>query len=321
MGNFQADTLRDSIVAGWALTGTMAKAGSAASGVYPVYILAHTQTKIEEIATRKAVEVRKLTPLENIITHPRFQVINDVFEIACYYELPDSDETIWDNAEADIEDICEEVVRIVKTVYDPSAGTGEFFTTNREWRNLDDLRRAGDPILKRVLLLTLSRIQSDSTEVFTGGFGGVLSLDISATTADSKPGADHIYTEAYNVITSQGYEVIPELVRGGTATSGVPDYFSGGFSGEFTCEMYATKDDTNSSTIESVDNIYKLQTDGELAEITFLHAVDNTEGTPVTFTESIPLLITKISKTAEDKELVVFTLEATIQEPTTYTVA
>ena len=113
MGDFQADTLRDSIVAGWGLSGTVAQTGSAASGVYPVYILAHTQTKIEEISTRKAVEVRKLTPLENIVTHPRFQEVNDIFEITCYYELSDSDETVWDAAEADIEDVCEEVVRIV----------------------------------------------------------------------------------------------------------------------------------------------------------------------------------------------------------------
>jgi hypothetical protein len=319
--SYQAKTLADTINTNWALTGRVAKAGSASAGEYPVYIRGFTKSHIQEISERKVVEVRKITALQNVETHPKFQTVTDTYEITCYYELSDVDSSLWDTAEADIEDMCEEVIRITNTVYNPSSGTGDFARTNQQWLNRDDLPRSGDPILRRVLILTLTHLQSTDDTVFHGFENGILALDTSATTADSKPGSDYTYTEAYDVSISFGYDVVPEYVRGGTAAAGVPEYFHAGFSGEFSCSMYAKKADITSSTIEAIDNIYKLQSDGEHAEITFLHSMDNTEGTPVTFSESIPLLVTRVEKTFEDNTMVEFSLSAVVTAPTTYTVA
>lgn len=140
--SYQADTLRDTIDTNWGLTGRVAKAGSASAGEYPVYIFAFAKSIIQEVSTRKAVEIRKTTPLQNIIRHPRFSVINDTFEIACYYELSDIDSSVWDLAEQDVEDMCDEVTRIINTVYNPSTGTGMFFTVNQSWDNQDSPLRS-----------------------------------------------------------------------------------------------------------------------------------------------------------------------------------
>jgi len=320
MGDFGADTLRDSIEAGWALTGQLTKT-SIPTMKEVVQFYAHPQIVGNEWS--KAVEVQKINTAgnENVITHPKFEEIHDRFEITCRYRLKGSNETQYDEAEQDIEDMCEEVVRIVKTVYNPSSGTGIFSKTDRQWVNRDNFEDASKPELKRLLVFTLTHLQSDDSTVFHGFSNGILALDTSATTADSKPASDYTFTEVHTVEIDFGYDVIAEYVRGGTATQGVADYFQGGFSGTFSCVTYTKKADITSSTIEALDNIYKLQNNNELAEIVFLHSVDNTEGTPVTFTESIPLLITRIRKTFEDTAIVEFTIEAIVSATTAYTVA
>ena len=75
-----------------------------------------------------------------------------------------SDESIYDQAEQDIEDMTEEVERIIKSVYDPSAGTGVFWSTNRRWLIEDKLDVSGEMRLElvRTLNLQLTRIKSRS---------------------------------------------------------------------------------------------------------------------------------------------------------------
>jgi len=318
MGDFESDTLRDSIVAGWGLSGTVAKAGSAASGVYPVYILAHNQSTIQEISTRKAVEVRKTSPIENIVTHPRFSVINDTFEISCHYELADSDEVVWDAAEADIEDMCNEVIRIVETVYDPSAGTGIFFTTSRNWSNQDDLRRTGDPILKRVLLLTLSKITSADVKVFEG-FGGVLTFDLSASAnMDSAPGGDVIYTAAHNVRIGEGYSVTEHMNHDAANSERVPKLGVGRFRGNFSAQIFADADDIGSTT-ENLNKIYLLSANGQHVEATFLHALTNNNSETLTQTSFVKVVF--MEKTTSDEELVAFNVTGRLIKPSTMAVA
>jgi hypothetical protein len=210
---FEADTLRDTIDTNWGLTGRLAKPSAAAAGVFPVYIYAWKRSSIDEVATKKAVEIRKETPKENVTQHPNFEIVDDVFQITCYYELSDIDSDIWDAAESDMEDICEEVLRILDTVYSPSAGTGAFFTVTKNWTNQDDLRRTADPILRRVLTFTLSKVRSPESEVFEG-FSGVLTFDVSESdNMDSAPGGDYIYTEAERVRISEGTEVLEQATR------------------------------------------------------------------------------------------------------------
>ena len=119
--------------------------------------------------------------------------------------------------------------------------------------------------------MQLTLIKSRSSEVFAG-YGGVLSFDNSASVADTKRGSDYIYTEAYNVVLQEGFRQIAELTSDG---QNVPLYFTGQFSGRFSCQIYGKKSDLNSANIDSLDNIYKIQSnsplDGETAEIVFLH--------------------------------------------------
>ena len=315
---FQADTLRDTIFTNWSLSGRLAKEGSAASGVYPVYMYAWSQSRIQEIATRKAVEVRKLTPLERIITHPRFEVINDTFEITCYYELSDVDSSVWDVAEGDIEDMCEEVVSIIKTVYDPSAGTGIFFSTSRSWANNDNLARTGDPILRRTLTLTLSKVTSADTKVFEG-FGGVLTFDVSASSnMDSAPGGDVIYTAAHNVRIGEGYSVTEHLTKDTANGSRVPKLGSGRFRGNFSAQIFADADDIG-STAENLNQIYLLQANGQHVEATFLHAITNNNSQTLTQTSFVK--ITFMEKITADEELVSFVVQGRLIKPSTMAVA
>jgi len=328
MGDFASDTLRDTLFAGWNPSNTrIPKAESSGIENY-VHILAHPQI-IGSHEWPIAIEVEKIldpqVPDNEIQTvHPLFTEVEHKFTVTCRIRVSGIDETLFDQGQQDIEDMCVEVVRLLKTVYNPLAGTGAFFTARYDWRNNDNFEGVKQELV-RTLTFVLKEIQSQSTEVFRGNTG-VLIFDTSASTADSKPGADYTYTEVFNVSINQGYDVVSELVYGVSgSTVGVPIYFSGEFSGTFTADLYAKKSDFDESTTDSLDNIYKLQANaslaGELAEVVFLHKVTNTEGTPVTLTDSIPLLITDIKKETTIENLVRFTITARISSPTTYTVA
>jgi len=70
MGDFGADTLRDSIESAWALTGRLLKVGSETDAMKePVFFFAHPQIPAAGEWT-KAVEVRKINTdeQENIIS-------------------------------------------------------------------------------------------------------------------------------------------------------------------------------------------------------------------------------------------------------------
>lgn len=328
MGDFAADTLRDTLFSGWAPSNTRIPKAESAGIEHYCHILAHPQI-VGAHEWPIAIEVAKiLDPQvpdnENQTVHTLFTEVTHRFTITCRRRVNNIDETLFDQAQQDIEDMCVEVVRILKTVYNPLSGTGAFFTARYDWINNDNLEVVKQELIRK-LTFELKEIQSQSTEVFRGNTG-VLVFDDSATTADSKPGSDYTYTEVFNVsVSDQGYDVIPELIYSGTAAKGVPIYFSGEFSGSFSADTFVKKSDIDNSTIESLDNIYKLQSNsplaGEFPLVTFLHSVDNTEGTPVTFTESIPLIGIHISKDTSIANLVKFTITATISAPTAYTVA
>lgn len=319
MGDYAADTLRDTIESAWSLTGRLSKT-AAADMKNVVKFFAREQIAGNEYV--KAVEVKKINSLEKQIEFetPNFAEVQDRFEITCRYRLKGANEVKFNEAEADIEDMAEEMRRIVKTVYSPSQGNGSYHKSSWIWEN-KDTPNSSKPELVRMAVITLIKVKSQSDEVFVG-LTGVLLLDVSATTADSKPGSDYIYTEAEGVEIHQGYETIPELIQG----SDNPAFYTGGFLGEFSCTIYAKKSDVNSSTIEALDNIYRLQSSisgniGEHASVTFLYSTDNTEGTPVTLDESIPLIITNISRISPIQHLVRYEITARITSPTTYTVA
>jgi hypothetical protein len=319
MGDFGADTLRDSIVSGWTFTSTQRISKTVtASMTEVVQFFAHPQLLTPYT---KAVEVKKIDPPENenVTTHPDFEEVNDFFEVSCRYRLDGTDEVLYDQAEQDIEDMCIEVVRIIKTVYNPLDGTGNYFRMQRTWVNRDSLDGT-KPELVRTLRLSLTTLVGKSSETFRG-FGGVLQLDTSASTADSKPAADHTYAAVHNVDWHEGFGV-QGVVTNDTANGiGVPVLFRGRFGGTIRFESQATKDDINTSTIEAFDNIYKTQSAGELAEVVLLHATTNTEGSPITLTMSTNVMITDMRKVQDDEDLVKFIVSGTVTKPSTATVA
>jgi len=312
---YAADTLRDSIESAWGLTGRLN------NSVTPemkeiVYFYAYPEIMGNEVS--KAIEVKKINELEDeqVTEHPNFSEVSDIFEIRCRYRMADVQLVSRDEAEADMEDLCKEVVRILKTLYAPQAGTGPYYTTRRAWTRQDDYRTE-QPELIRALRFTLTYIKSASTEVFNG-YSGVLTFDTSATTgADSKPGSDYAYTEVTAVTISEGTNVTSRMTRLSSAKTGKPIKFRGKFRGTFTATLFAKKSDLNGSTIEALDNIYIAQNNGELATAVFLHATDNTEGTPITMTTSTPMMIINIRKTSDDESLVSYEITGDITAPTT----
>ena len=124
MGSFQSDSLRDSIESGWSLAGALSKTTSNTMK-NAVKFFAHPQVK--QIETKKSIEVKKITPLSTDIIHQQFTEVNDVFEIKCRYTVEDVKNSKWDISEGRVEDMCDEVLRIIKTVYNPHNGTGSFY--------------------------------------------------------------------------------------------------------------------------------------------------------------------------------------------------
>lgn len=313
MGTFQADTLRDSIESGWALTGALAKTSSNTMK-NPVKFFAHPQVK--QIPIRKAVEVRKETPLSTDVIHQKFTEINDVFEVKCRYTVEDVKNSKWDIAESRVEDMCDEVLRIVKTVYNPNAGTGVFYKTMTSWRNNDEIDKVSQ-VLIRTMLLTLTRIKSEDTTVFKG-YGGVLSFDTSASTGDSLPAGDYIYTEAYDVQWTGGFRQIPEIIDQNPNGEHIPVWFTGSYSGRFNCTMNIKKADFTDSGTEQIKSIGNVLNSGETADVVFLWAQTNTEGTPATLTSSISMRIISLEPAHDLEDLSKFRLIGQITKPPTY---
>lgn len=278
-----------------------------------VKFYAHPQVK--QIETKKAVQVTKETPLSTDVIHQKFTEVNDVFTIKCRYTVEDVKNSKWDISEARVEDMCDEVLRIVKTVYDPNAATGVYFKTITSWRNNDELDKLNQ-VLIRTMALTLTQIKSEDTTVFKG-YGGILSFDTSASQGDSKPVADYIYTEAFDVQWTGGFRQTPELVDDAT-TIREPILFTGGYGGRFNCMMFMKKADFTDTGTEQIPTLGDLMTTGETPEVVFLWVVTNTEGTPATLTTSITMKIVSLEPAGDREDLSKFRLVGEIFKPPTY---
>lgn len=313
MGSFAADTLRDSIESDWALTGALAKTSSNTMK-NPVKFFAHPQVK--QLPTKKAVEVRKETPLSTDVIHQKFTEVNDVFEVKCRYTVEDVKNSKWDIAETRVEDMCDEVLRIVKTVYNPNNGTGLFYKTITGWQNNDEIDKVSQ-VLIRTMRLTLTRIKSEDTTVFKG-YGGVLAYDTSESTGDDKPASDYTYTEAFDVQWTGGFRQIPEGTDVTANGAHVPVWFTGLYGGRFNCMMNIKKADFTDTGSEQIPSLGKIQNNLEAAEIVFLWSVTNTESTPATLTASVPLQVISLEPAHDLDDLSKFRLVANVIKPPTY---
>lgn len=311
----EAQTLKELLFDNWALTGELSKT---VVGDMNEVVHFFDRGQVPGNKYPKALVVQKINALgnENIIEHPKFFEQSDTFEVTCFLQVTDSADDTFSKWIDLMQQMTSEVVRILRTVYSPSTDTGEFFRTNTGWIK-DDTFYPSDPELTRTLRFTLTRIVATTDEVFLG-YGGVLVFDTSASSGDSLPVSDYVYTEVQRVQTVQGWRNIPYITTDSPATTAIPIYFRGAFSGRFSCEMFLEKSDIITGTLNSLSQIFQPQSNGELGTAVFLSTTSNTESIPVTLTESIPVNITSIEKISETEELVKFFLRGNLTSFSTY---
>ena len=295
----QPTTIRNSLQTNWSLTGRLTKTVTA---TVSEIVRFYDREQVLGNEWPKAVVVRKINAEadENLVTHPHFTEVRDVYEITCYYRVQDVQEITFSDAIEDIEDMGSEVMRILKLTYDPAAATGIFFITTSEWRR-EDLVEGNQIDLRRTMQYTVTKIRSETPQVFEG-FKGVLSF------------GGHTYAEVYNTETSYGSDQIAEPITDniGTNLNKIPIYFTGQFDGSFNADMFISTLDISAASSFGINTIGDHEAQGEVLESTFLQTYNNTVGTPETLTISTLLRITRAIPVAFIEELVKFRLSATI---------
>lgn len=317
----EAQTIKELLFNNWSLTGELSK--TVVSNMTEVVNFID-RDQIPGNKKTKMVTVQKINEIgnENITEHPRYFEQSELFEITCFLQVPDSSDDLFNDWIDLMQQMTSEVIRILKILYSPSSGTGEFFKTITNWTK-DDTFFPDEPMLVRTLRFTLNRILSNEEEVFIGypgavGSQGVLVFDTSASSGDSLPISDYIYTQTERVQIVQGFRNIPYLTTNGTSITGVPIYYRGQFGGRFACNMFLKKSDITPTTLNSLSQIFLPQSTGELGTVAFLHNVGNTENPPILLTESLLVNITEIEKIAENEELVKFNIRGNLVEPSTF---
>jgi len=262
-----ATTLRDTIDSNWNLTGLLSKVVTGAGPTLMDEIVRFFDRKqVVGNEVPKSVTVEKINDEgnETVIKHPTFNEVSDIYEITVYYRLVDVDAANFSTSLDNIENMAAEVTRILKTVYNPTTlpALGIYFMTSYTWSN-EDMYQGNQPELRRRLRFQLTTITSDNTEAYTG-LSGVLIFDTSASEGDSKPGADYTFVDVEGVKIREGYGLIPLLTKDTTKGVGVPFQTRGLFSGTFTARIIAVRSNILGSTIEKIQNIYKVQNNPDI---------------------------------------------------------
>lgn len=317
----QAETIKDALVSGWNLTGLLSKT---ASDTMTEVVRFFDRDQVLGNEVSKAIVVRKINDDldENIVRHPKFMEVSDVYSITVYYRVTDVNTVNFSTALTNVEDMAREVQDIIKTLYDPLAGVGTYFVTRSFWTRNDFVEQA-QPELRRTLQLELTQIKSGSSEVFKG-YGGVVAFDNANSVADSKLGSNYTYTEAYAVDMDEGFATMKYLTNDVARGQNVPQRFTGGFDGTFRCEMYLKASDLTGSTVERLHKLYQLQASTplvkELPTIAFLHAETDTEGAVKTLTTTSYIKVTNIRKLSNIEQLTRYFLTGTVIKPTAWVI-
>ena len=309
---FAADTLKDILFTNWSLGGTLSKT-ELDNMKEIVQFFAWPQIRGNEVS--KAVTVQKMNAETNekVVEHPTFNEVSDVYEITVFYRTTDVQLISREEAFSDVESMTDEVVRILKTVYNPATGIGIYFSAGRNWIREDDYN-TDQPDLRRRLIFTLTTIQSEDDEVFTG-VNGLLVYDRSQTNADNPPGSDYIYTEVNEVESNGGFRLIPRLTR---ENPGIAKRASGMFQGRFVFDTMAKASDLTGSTNNLINQIDLLQSSGELAEVYLIKRTFNQAGQTMNHTTRMQIINKVCQYTRED--LARFRLTGEVIEPPTITV-
>jgi len=308
---FAADTLRDILFANWNLTGDLAKVESDNMKEI-VQFFAYPQIAGNEVS--KAITVQKINAEtdENVITHPTFTEIQDIYEVTIYYRTTDVQIFSRDEAFSNIESMATEILRILDTVYDPSSGIGIYYQVQRNWTREDDYNTA-QPDMRRRLRFMLTTIESENDEVFTG-VNSLLVYDRSQGTG-IQPGADYIYTEINDVKSAGGFNLIKRLTR---QNPGIAKRATGLYTGTYDFETMAKESDITGSTTNLIDELGTLLNNGEVAEVFLIKKTTNKDGRTMNHTTRMQIIDTQCLFTRED--LAKFKLRGEVIAPPVFTV-
>ena len=319
-----ATTLRNTIETKWSLSGLLSKV---VTGTGPTLMdqIVKFFDRLQVVGNEavKAVIVKKINDEgnETVITHPNFNELVDIYEITVRYRIVDVNSDNYSTYLDLIEQMGIEVVRILKTVYNPATTLNVYFRTHNTWTN-EDIDVGNQRDLQRVLRFTLTTITSDNNQVYSG-FGGVLVFDTSDSQGDNKPGADYTFVSVKNIDCREGFSQIPTLTKDKSKGVKVPLLMTGQFSGRFSALMYAQKTNIIGNTVEKLQNIYRLQNSlpviGQTAEIVLLRSNTNTESTVSTLTRKSFMKINQIDEVSFDEDLVSYTVIGTLSRPTIFT--
>lgn len=325
----EAQTIKDLLFNEWSLTGELSKT---VTGEMNEVVNFFDRGQIPGNKKAKAVTVQKINALgnENIIEHPTFLEQSDTFEITCFLQVPDGADDVFSVWVDLMQQMTSEVSRILKTVYSPSNGVGEFFRAVTNWTR-DDTFYPDDPELTRTLRFTLTRILSNDDSVYVGypdditdvdDVLGVLVFDTSLSQGDSKPGSDYAFVQVRRVQRNEGWTQIPYLTNDVTKGIGVPLYSRGMFSGNFSAIMYAKKDDILGSTIEKIANIYKPQSNSPIAnqnaEVVFLQNNVNNESPKTVLEVTSFLKVNNVQAISDVENLLEYSIQGILTRPSLY---
>lgn len=273
---FQADTLLQIFQTNWSLTAnrvTLANTAAATGKKRPIIIFAREQVA-DKIQT-KSIEIIKQSPLISQEIDEFLTTEIDEFLIRGRYKLQGISKDAWDISESDVEDIEEEINRIIKITFNPQNGTNIFFTSSLNWKNKDDINTGNsDPVAIRELTLRLTRIISRATTVFDSFQRGVI-FDLSeSSNMDSPPAGDVTYSEVHDVSATEGYRDKEVQVTDHPDGPGIPLFFAGGFGGILTMQSYFDSNEVGLKTA-NLNKIYKRQSNGEKANVAILRTYTN----------------------------------------------
>jgi len=315
---YEADTLRDILFTGWALAGRLAKSGTA-NTEYPIHIFAHVQN-LDKIVTR-AVEIVKDTSLVTKNENEFYTRQEDKFIITVRYKLLNTGQKDWDQSESDVEDIEEEVERLLKTVFDPQTGLGVFWRSDFTWRNEDNINQQNQTqVVIRTMNLVLVRLISRDTSVFDSFQRGAL-FDLSVSSnMDSAPGGDYNYDEVFSIEEFEGYRSREIQVQAHPDGVGVPLIYAGGFGGTMILRSYMKAADLG-ATADKINQIHKRQSNGEYIEVAIVSSYTNRASQTLTKTRIVNIIEVQDPQiSTEGNGLLVWTMIGKIIKPSIWSV-
>lgn len=312
---YEADTLLQLFKLNWGLTDpkvVLEGTANAVGKIRPIRIFAHEQ--ISDKIQTKSIEIIKQSPLITRDVDEFLTTETDEFLFRGYYKLQGTSKGPWDISESDMEDIEEEIERIIGITFNPQNGTNIFFTISYNWQNKDSINVKQDPIIVRELRIRLTRLFSRATTVFDSFQRGVF-FDLSASSnMDTPPGGDVNYTEVFNVAMNEGFREKEVQVTDHPDGPGIPLFYSGGFSGIITLDAYFRSSEVGAETAD-LNQIHLRQNNGEKAEVALVRTHTNNNSQTITLTTIIR--VEQIKLTEPKSSLLQWQILAKIIKPTT----